>query len=206
MTDLQPACQTIVAQIRRLLAQRRPPILVALDGGSGSGKSTLAELIAQTLPVAWIPGDDFFAAGISEAEWDCRTAAERARDGIDWRRLRIEALEPLLAGRPARWRAFDFVAGPRPDGTYAMQSDYQKREPAAVILLDGAYSARPELADLITLSVLLDVPPAVRHARLVAREEAGFLAAWHARWDGPEAYYFSRVRPPESFDLVVGNG
>lgn len=204
--ELRSAAAVIIAEIRRLMARRARPILVALDGGSGSGKSTLASLIARELDAVEIPGDDFFAAGITDAGWNARNAEQRAADGIDWRRLRAEALEPLLAGKPATWHPFDFIAGLRPDGTYGMSKDYVEREPAAVIVLDGAYSARPELADLIDLSVLVDAPLAARHARLAAREDKEFLAAWHARWDAAEAYYFTRVRPPSSFDLVVTTG
>ncbi|MGQ3673939.1 TrbC/VirB2 family protein [Xanthobacter sp. TB0139] len=31
------------------------------------------------------------------------------------------------------------------------------------------------------------------------------LAAWHAVWDDVESYYFERVCPPRSFDLVIQN-
>jgi uridine kinase len=201
--ELKAAVDTIVAEIRRLMAGRTTPILVALDGGSGSGKSTLAVLIAEELDAALIQSDDFFAADISDAGWEARTPQARAADAIDWRRLRVEALEPLHAGRLARWHVFDFVAGVRPGGTYAMRADFVERPPSAVIVLDGAYSTRPELADLIDLSVLVDVPIDVRHERLAAREDKQFLAAWHARWDAAEEYYFTHVRPKSSFDLVV---
>ena len=70
---------------------------------------------------------------------------------------------------------------------------------------DGAYSARPELSDLIDLSVLVDVPVAVRHERLSTQEERTWLNAWHARWDGAEEYYFTHVLPASSFDLVITN-
>ena len=197
------AAGTIVAEVRRRLAGRTTPLLVVLDGGSGAGKSTLAELIAAELPAVVVPGDDFFAAEITDAAWDARSAAERARDAIDCRRLRAEALGPLLAGSVARWHPFDFAAGPRPDGTYGMSRAVVERAPERVIVLDGVYSARPELADLVDLAVLVDVPIAERHARLSAREDPQFLAAWHVRWDAAEAYYFARVRPRESFDVVV---
>jgi uridine kinase len=116
--------------------------------------------------------------------------------------VRAEALEPLLAGKPARWHAFDFAAV-RPDGTYPLHADFVERQPAAAIVLDGAYSTRLELLDLIDLSVLVEAPAAVRHARLAAREAPQFLAAWHARWGAAEDHYFAHVRPRESFDVVV---
>ena len=201
--ELHVAVDTIVAAIRQRMAGSASPLVVALDGGSGAGKSTLAQSVAETVDAVVIPGDDFFAADISDAGWEARDPIERARDAIDWRRLRAEAIEPLRAGRTARWHAFDFASGLRRDGTYPMQTAWTVREPAAVAIVDGAYSARPELADLLDLTVLVDVPIAGRHRRLAAREAPEFLAAWHARWDAAEEYYFREVRPPSSFDLVV---
>jgi uridine kinase len=163
----------------------------------------LAARLAEALaPAVIVPSDDFYAAHISNAEWEVRSPAERARDAIDWRRLRAEALEPLLAGRRAKWHPFDFEA-PRPDGTYPPRARPETRPPARLIILEGAYCARPELSDLIDFSILVDAPQAVRHARLGAREEPAFLAAWHARWDAAEAHYFTQVRSTAAFDLVV---
>jgi uridine kinase len=193
----------ILDAVRRLKDERDRPIVVALDGRSGAGKSTLANTLAGALRATCVPSDDFFAAEITAEGWGVRSAAERARDAIDWQRLRQTALEPLLAGRPAVWHSFDFAAGTRDDGTYAMSSDRVRRNPAAVIILDGAYSTRPELADLVDFAVLVEASQSVRSARLAAREDPGFLAAWYARWEAAEDYYFTHVRPPAAFDMVV---
>jgi uridine kinase len=197
------ACREIGLQVRRLAQRQRSPILVALDGGSGAGKSTLAAQLAQTLDAVVVPSDDFFAAHIADWEWDRRTVSERAGDVLDWRRLRAEALEPLLAGKSALWHPFDFESGLRTDGTYAMSRQLVRREAAPVIILDGAYSSGPQVADLVNLSVLIDVPTMERHRRLAAREDAVFLQRWHELWDEVEHYYFSVVRPREFFDIVV---
>jgi len=199
----KPADDAVVDSIRLLMTRHIRPILVAIDGPSGSGKSTFARRIADQFGGALIQSDDFFAAGISNAGWDARTARERAADAIDWRRVRVEALEPLLAGKPAKWHPFDFAAGVRADGSYRMRSDFVEREPARVIVLEGAYSTGGAVADLIDLTVLVDAPTELRHARILAREEPAFLAAWHARWDAAEDVYFTQMRPPSSFDLVV---
>lgn len=200
--------QRVLGEIQRRMAARPSdrPVLVAIDGGSGSGKSTLAAAVAAALNAPIVPSDDFFAAGITDAEWDALSPSERAEAAIDWRRMRAEALEPLLVGRIASWHPFDFAAGTRPDGTYPMATDVETREPAPVIVLEGAYSTRPELADLIDLTILVDISTEERHRRLGDREEKSFREAWHARWDGAEDHYFSQVRPPSSFDIVVTHG
>jgi len=195
--------QTIIDPVERLLDERGSPILVALDGRIGAGKSTLAAAVGAALQAAIVPGDDFFAAEITAEGWNGRSPAERVRDAIDWRRLRRTALEPLLAGKPAVWRPFDFGAGERADGTYPMSPSTVRRDPAPVIVLDGAYSTRAELADLVDLSILVEIPESLRLARLTARDSPAFLAAWHARWDVAEDYYFTHLRPPDSFDLVI---
>jgi uridine kinase len=200
---LAEASQKILIEIERLAKNRSAPILIALDGGSGAGKSTLAAILAQETDAAVVPLDDFFAAHIPDREWEARSLEERARDVFDWRRLRVEALEPLLAGQPARWHPFDFAAGLRPDGTYTSSEQSVERQAAPVIILDGAYSSSPEIADLIDLTVLVDVPVTERHKRIAEREEETFLQRWHAIWDEVEAYYFTYVMPKSSFDLVV---
>jgi para-aminobenzoate synthetase len=203
--ELGVRADVVVADVRRLLTGRTRPLLVAIDGGSGSGKSTLAAFVAARLGAALVPSDDFFSAQLTDANWDARSPAERAADAMSWRRLRAEALEPLLAGRPARWYPFDFAAGSRPDGTYGFSAQAEVREPKPVVLVEGAYACRPELADLVDWSVLVAVPADVRHRRLARREDAGFLAAWHARWDAAEEWYFSHVMPESAFDRVVTN-
>ena len=199
------AVHKIVQQVQRRQLAKSKPLLIAIDGGSGSGKSTVASAAAEKLGAALVLGDDFFAAHITDQGWAQRDFKARAADSIDWQRLRREALEPLLAGKRARWHPFDFESGVRSDGTYRMLAEFVECAPADVIVLDGAYSARPELSDLIDLSVLIDAPVALRHERLRTREERTWLNAWHARWDEAEEYYFTHVRPASSFDLVITN-
>ena len=118
--ELPEACSKILAATNHILQKRQPPIMVALDGGSGAGKSTLASMLGQKIDSVVVQSDDFFAAHIPDWEWDMRSISERAREVLDWQRLRTEALEPLLARKIAKWHPFDFAAGLRSDGTYGM--------------------------------------------------------------------------------------
>lgn len=131
--------------------------------------------------------------------------APRVRDAIDWQRLRRTVLEPLRAGEYATWHPFDFAAGERPDGTYPMSTEMVQRAPAPVIIVEGAYSTRPELVDLIDLAILVVAPLSVRHERQAARDSPAFLEAWHRRWGAAEEFYFTKLRPSAHFDFVINS-
>jgi uridine kinase len=203
--NLNAIAETIVNRVSALVRSDDRPLLIAIDGCSGSGKSSIATLVVEILGATLIATDDFFAAHISDQGWLSRSCMERAADAIDWQRLTSEVLEPLLRRTPAQWHSFDFEAGVRPDGSYAIKADCIRYRPGDIIVLEGAYSTRPELAGLIDLKILIDVPVAIRHRRLIEREEGDFLAKWHDIWDGAEQFYFQHLRTPSTFDMVVEN-
>lgn len=169
-------------------------LCVALDGRSGVGKSTLARQLADALAATLVDGDTFYAGGTT-----VRTDSpeERARDCIDWRRQRA-VLEALRDAGSASYRSFDWEAF---DGRLESEATVVTLEPSSVVIVEGVYSARPELADLFDLRVLLRVPDDVRLARLVAREQG--LTAWELQWHEAEAWYFAHAAPPAGFDVIV---
>jgi para-aminobenzoate synthetase len=95
------------------------------------------------------------------------------------------------------------AAGRRPDGTLASRAEVTAQEPTAVVVLEAVTSTRPELADLIDLAVLVEVPIAVQHGRIAARWGMPLADTPFAEWEPAEQYYLTRVRPASSFDLVV---
>lgn len=196
----------ILQEIERLRTKVRRPMVVALDGGSGAGKTTIAERLMRLTEVALVRLDDFYQTVIPESEWPHKTVEQRLNGVFDWFRVRSEALEPLRAGRPGRWPAFDFTRGLGKAGTYSLKEEVTQVGPAPTILIEGAYSASPPLGDLIDLAVLVHVQNKKRHLRVAARgDNAEFLAQWHDIWDHVETYYFEHVRPPDCFDLVIQN-
>jgi para-aminobenzoate synthetase len=198
--------QTVLAELSRLSGALKRPIVVALDGGSGAGKSTIARRLMRATGAALVPLDAFYQTVIPEAEWPNKTVAQRLNGVFDWSRIRRHALEPLRAGRPGRWHAFDFTRGLGEAGTYQLEEQEAAVAPTRVVLIEGAYSASPPLRDLIDLAVLVDAPEVSRHARTLARgDDPVFLAQWHQVWDEVESYYFTHVCPPASFDLVIRN-
>jgi uridine kinase len=143
-----------------------------------------------------VDGDSFYQGGTAQ-EWDAMNPLEKAERCMDWRRQRT-VLAELSAGKEASWFGYDWAVH---DGN--LMDVAVLCEPASVVILDGVYSARPELADLVDLRVLLDTPVDVREEQLLRREGDVYRAEWEARWSEGEGYYFGVVMPPEAFDLVL---
>ena len=205
------ATDDLVAAVRARLAEHHGMLVVGLDGRSGVGKSTLAaglvEALAVAVPpveVAVIDGDGFYAGGTA-ARWDRRSASEKADQVIDWRRQRA-VLEGLRDWGVATWHAFDWDADDWDRDPPPFADRPTTVEAAPVVLVDGAYSCRPELHDLLHLRVLAEAPTQVRRARLLTREGDEHDAGWDRRWSEAEDHYFGTVMPPDRFDLVVATG
>jgi para-aminobenzoate synthetase len=181
------------------------PIVVAIDGASGSGKSTIAQFLCRQLPAVIVPLDDFFSADIPDDQWNKFSVQERLENVFDWNRVRAVALEPLRNNVPAQWHPFDFLAGIQQDGTYPLKKEETILNPAKIIMIEGSYSSCSFLADLIDLTILIDVPVKERHHRLFIREDPTFLAQWHQRWDAVEIYYFEQIKPKMFFDWIIEN-
>lgn len=167
------------------------PLVVAIDGHGAAGKSTLAGEVAAAVGATVVRLDDFF-----------REAGNVGVEGVpmssyyDWERVRVGALEPLLAGRSARFAAFDWETNRFLPGQVSLV-------PAGVVLVEGVSAAAPALAGLVARSVLVQTPEVERERRLHERISDEI---WDQRWLDEERAYFA-LRPPEWFDLVVsGSG
>lgn len=191
--------EDIIFQINKLVKSSDIPVLVAIDGRSGAGKSTVAKKIIQELGGTEINSDNFWVGGSNDI-WDKRSPQEKADKAIDWMRLRTEVLEVLLSGNIAYWHSFDWDKG------QGLSPEESISNPTKLIVLDGAYSTRPELQDLIDLSILVEVLDDIdRRNRLVNRENQDYMRDWHSRWDVAEDYYFGNIRQREKFDLIFQN-
>src|SRR3954453_12968588 len=138
--------------------QERPrPCVIAIDGFSAAGKSTIGAALATKLGAVLLHMDDFYR-DMADKERLALSAARGVALYFDWARLRAEALLPLRSGDVARFAAFDWEAG---TGLGAIQTV----EPRDLIVLEGVYSARPELADLVDLAVFVSAPADARRAR-----------------------------------------
>lgn len=175
------------------------PLLVAIDGGGGAGKSTFARELAAALHQATVvEGDDFYRV-IDEAERRELSADAGYRRYFDWERLRDEVLVPLRNGKTARYRRFDWEAA-EPRG---LTTEVLEVKPRGVVIIEGVYCNRRELAELYDVSVFVDTPETTRYRRLVARGEND--VGWIDRWMAADRSYYDH-HPTGHVNLVVSGG
>ncbi len=170
--------------------------LIAIDGLGGSGKSTLATAITELCGAVLVHGDDFYRpmGAADRAELSPEQGYHRY---FDWQRLREEVLVPLAAGRNASYRRYDWGTGTLASGEIHVVSR------AGLVVVEGVYSARPELAAYYDLLVYVDTPPEVSLQRLRDRGHDHGPIDWESRWRLAEDHYRAVARPRERADLVV---
>ncbi|MBJ6988906.1 (d)CMP kinase [Devosia sp. MC521] len=170
------------------------PLVLAIDGRSGVGKSTLATGLATRTNALLISGDDFYRGGVTLRH---DSAKELTEDCIDWRAQR-RILTTLRNRANAHYYSFDWAAF---DGSLAATPVHLSPRP--LIILEGVYSARPELSDLIDLALLVEASPPLRTKRLIARE--GTIGPWERQWHRAEDWYFGQAAPSNRFDCIVAS-
>ncbi|MGW5851159.1 uridine kinase family protein [Streptomyces sp. NPDC055254] len=157
-----------------------PVRLIGVDGHAGSGKSTFAGRLAEALGGAPVLHLDEVATHEELFGWV--------------ERLRAQVLEPLAAGRPARWTPYDWVA--RRSGPQRVL------EPAPVILVEGVGAGRRALRPLLARLLWMEVPRAASWRRGRNRDGRELSDFWDG-WERAELAHFSHDPSRPYADTLV---
>ena len=142
----------------------RRTVIVGIDGRAGSGKTTLAAAASAALgdcPVVHM--DDIYPG------WDGLAASIPI--------LVADVLEPIAAGRPARFRRWDWAAD--------APGQWSVIEPPATLLIEGVGSCARPTVPFIDVPVWIDTTAEVRKRRALDRDGAMFADHWD-RWKQQE--------------------
>lgn len=170
--------------------------LVALDGLGGSGKSSLAAALVEVRGAVVVHGDDFYRP-MDPEERAALDPVQGYHRYFDWQRLREEVLAPLTAGREAAYRRYDWETGTlAPDEIHTVPC-------SGIVVVEGVYCARPELAEHYDLLVYVDTSREESMRRLRARGHDHGPIDWESRWRLAEEHYLAAIRPRERAHLVV---
>ena len=172
--------------------------LVAVDGQGGAGKTALTSDLAYALEaigrrVEIVHFDEFF---LQSALRPMGVGAEKPIGGdFNWRRLRDQVLVPLQGERTASYARYDW--------TQDALAEIREILPGAIVIVEGVYSSRKELAPLYDLRVWVDCPRHLRLSRGIARDGEASRARWESDWMPNEDRYVDEHRSHETADMVV---
>lgn len=154
--------------------------LICIDGPAGSGKTTLASEVHASEPTATVLHADDLLEG-----WGGLPGLAATLNGL---------LRELAAGRPGRWRRWDWIA----DGW----AEWHQLSPGGLLVLEGVGTGAAAYADLVTVLVWVEVDRDLRLARGLARDGEELRAHW-LRWSEQEDRLHAVDRTAERADVRI---
>ena len=115
-----------------------------------------------------------------------------------WPRFEKEAMEPLLAGRAARFQIRDWVKDPMGRSL----GPWREVSPSPVYVLEGIGSARREMEKRLTCGLWMEVPKTLRMERFIRREGEEWRAI-QEKWQAYEEAFFTRDHTRDRAHLIV---
>jgi uridine kinase len=156
-------------------------------------KSLRVTLDEANVPVSVVEVDDFF---LPSSGRPCGGPLEKPIGGdFDWRRLRDQVLEPLRRGQNARYDRYDWVTDEL--------REVGEVPPGRVVIVDGIYSSRRELAALYDMRIWVECPRELRLSRGLERDGETARSRWEEDWMPSEDRYVQEHRPQELADVIV---
>ena len=199
--EKKDALDALAAEIVALYAGGR--VVVAIDGMDGAGKTHFANDLAVALTAT---GRSVFRASIddfhrSQAERHARGADSADgyyRDSFDYSTFRRVLLEPFRMGGSTAFvtAAFDHVRD------LPVQSKWRTGPKDAMLVLDGIFLNRPELAGLWNYSVWLDVTREIAEKRMLDRDGPTENVE---RYRGGQDLYLAEVNPRTAASSIIDN-
>ena len=198
----------------RIIETKRPhPIRVGIDGPDAAGKTTLAQELVAPLeergqPVIRASIDGFHNPARIRHARGLTSPEGYYHDSFDYETLVESLLTPLGPGGSRCYRAavFDYRTNS------AVPIKAHVAEENAILLFDGVFLLRPEVAASWDFTVFVDASFEVTLARAQERD-AVYLGSrdevrrrYEQRYIPGQKLYFAECRPRERAQVVIDNG
>jgi uridine kinase len=206
-TTLVNYLATLVLQV-----EKSHPVRVGIDGPDAAGKTTLAEELvgpieARGRPVIRASVDGFHNRAAVRHRRGAGSPEGFYRDSFDYAALAASLLIPLGPGGSRQYRTAVFDH--RTDSEVQVSS--RVAEANTVLLFDGVFLLRPELAGYWDLTVFVGASFETTLARAERRDAAlfggvdGVRERYRERYIPGQRLYYAEARPQERADVVIDN-
>ena len=196
-----------VESIANTLARLPHRAIIAVDGVDGAGKTTFADWLRPELEKR---GRRVVRASLDgfHNPKDVRYRRGRADpmgyflDSFNYADLKSRLLDPFRSGLPrVDTTAFDYKTDRPACVTQAVPA-------SALLVFDGIFLHRDEIASFWDFGIFLDVPNEIAFGRLAARDgfDADPAALSNRRYREGQEIYMTACKPKERADLVIASG
>ena len=209
MIERHRLIRRIAADIRSLSTASGGVWRVGIDGVDGAGKTRFADELAACvvdMEVIRASVDGFHNPRAVRYSKGRNSPEGFFEDSFNYVQLREYLLDPLSPGGSMRYRSrgFDHVSDRRVDGAVL------EARPPSILIFDGIFLHRPELARYWDYSVFLDVSTHESLRRRIEREGVGGISndpadPIHARYVRGQEIYLRSCDPIHHATLVVNN-
>lgn len=199
--DKKDVLDALASEIVTLYGSGR--VVVAIDGIDGAGTTHFADDLATTLVAT---GRSVFRASLdafhrSRAERHARGADSPEgyyRDSFDYSTFRRVLLEPFRLGGSTAFvtAAFDH----RRDAP--IPAKWRTGPQDGILIVDGVFLLRPELAGLWNFTVWIDVPREIAEQRMIDRDGPIEDAQ---RFRGGQELYLAEAKPRAAASAIIDN-
>ena len=172
--------------------QKKPLIIIGIDGPGGVGKTTLASNIKKSLrDVQIVHMDDFDVPTIEKMNLSShRPVGPDTR----WNEVFESVILPLRNGMRVYYKKYD-----RKVDKYTRRVNLK---PEGILVIEGVYALRRELISHYDFSIWVDCVLDVRVSRAIARDGEVSRDLWEKDWLPMEEKYISIYKPNEYADLI----
>jgi uridine kinase len=183
-------------------------VRVGVDGVDGAGKTVFAGELAEAIlrtgrPVIRASVDGFHQARSARYQRGRSSPEGYFHDSYDYATLRTALLDPLSAGGDRMYRrvVFDHICD------RAVDSGVEQAAAESVLVFDGIFLHRSELAEYWDYSIFLDVDFSVSGARMAVRDGADPHpdAPANQRYVRGQMHYLATYRPRTLASIVIDN-
>jgi uridine kinase len=176
------------------IPRKQSTLLIGIDGCGGSGKSTLANVFKECCAnVTIVHMDDFY---FSKKQLNpVHPTQKPVGADVDWERVFKQVIEPISQGNQGYYQRYDWDRD--------LLAEWHTVPAGGIVVIEGVYSTREELADYYDFTIWVDCPRELRLSRGIERDGEEARQIWEDNWMIGEDIYMEEHKPQERANLVV---